>query len=184
VVGVDYDHDAAVHAAATYGGERAAYLRAALTALPLAPGVADVTVSLQVLEHIWTPMEYVRELARVTRPDGCVVLSTPNRLTFSPGLRRLERPPSAYHVREYDSQELAEELGRWLPGWTVLLHGLFAGPRMHAEHAALVASQQSAPPDTWPEPVARRVRSVTADDFEVAAVADDCLDLVAVLTPG
>ncbi len=35
VVGVDYDAATTTHAARTHGGERAAYLRGALTALPL-----------------------------------------------------------------------------------------------------------------------------------------------------
>ena len=82
-----------------------------------------MTVSLQVLEHIWTPGDYVRELARVTRPGGVVVLSTPNRLTFSPGLGRREKPSNLYHCREYDAEELAGELGRWLPGAEVTVLG-------------------------------------------------------------
>jgi SAM-dependent methyltransferase len=185
VVGVDYDPAATAHARQAYAGERAAYLRGAVTALPLESGVADLTVSLQVLEHIWTPLEYVRELVRVTRAEGCMVLSTPNRLTFSPGLARLGRPPDAYHVREYDAQELDAELRRWLPGWTVELHGLRPGPCLReAEggHAALVATLQSSAPDAWSPRVAGLVRSVRAGDFETcAAVDEDCLDLVAVL---
>ena len=92
VVGVDYDAVTTAHAARAHGGEQAAYLRGALTALPLDDAAVDVAVSLQVLEHIWTPGDYVRELARVTRPGGVLVVSTPNRLTFSPGLGRRERP--------------------------------------------------------------------------------------------
>ena len=108
VVGVDYDAVTTAHAARTHGGERAAYLRGALTALPLADGAVDVTVSLQVLEHIWTPGDYVRELARVTRPGrGAWSCPRPNRLTFSPGLGRREKPSNVYHCREYDAEELA-----------------------------------------------------------------------------
>jgi SAM-dependent methyltransferase len=112
VVGVDYDRATAAHAAVAHGSERAAYVRGALTALPLLTGAADLTISLQVLEHIWTPRKYVRELARVTAPGGSLVVSTPNRLTFSPGLGRRERPSNVYHCREYDADELADELAR------------------------------------------------------------------------
>ena len=130
VVGVDYDAVTTMHAARTHGGERAAYLRGALTALPLASAAGDVAVSLQVLEHIWTPGDYVRELVRVTRPGGVVVLSTPNRVTFSPGLRRRAKPSNLYHCREYDADELAGEVARWLPGAEVAVSGLSHGARL------------------------------------------------------
>jgi hypothetical protein len=119
-------------------------------------------------------------------PGGCVVLSTPNRLTFSPGLPRLGRPPSAYHVREYDADELRAELHRWLPTWTVRLHGLREGPRLRraeGSHATILAGIRSIPPEAWPDELARQVRAVGAGDFEVGAVDDECLDLVAVLAP-
>jgi SAM-dependent methyltransferase len=184
LVGVDYDAAAVAHAARAYGGPRAAYLRGALTALPLRTGSATVTVSLQVLEHIWTPAEYVHELARVTGPEGVLVLSTPNRLTFSPGVGRLERPPSAYHVREYDSGELGGELARWLPGWELTLYGVGHGERLRRweqAHGPLVAAQQATPPPEWPTGLAAAVRSVRRDDFVIGPPHDGSCDLVAVL---
>lgn len=185
VLGVDYDASACAHAARHHAGSHAAYLRGALTSLPLADAVVDATVSLQVLEHIWTPREYVQELARVTRPDGGLVLSTPNRSTFSPGLGRQETPPNAYHCREYDAEELAAELGRWLPGREVEVLGLHHGTRLRAWEAAHgpVAVAVAAYPDLWPEHVRALVTSVAVDDFVLGPADDDCLDLVAVLSP-
>ena len=185
VVGVDYDASACAHAARHHAGPHAAYLRGALTSLPLADAVVDATVSLQVLEHIWTPREYVRELARVTRPDGALVLSTPNRTTFSPGLGRHDAPPNAYHCREYDAEELATELGRWLPGHEAVVAGLHHGTRLRAWEAAhgAVADAVAGQPDLWPDPVRALVGSVTVDDFVLGPADDDCLDLVAVVTP-
>ena len=185
VVGVDYDAAACAHAARHHGGPHTAYLRGALTSLPLADATVDATVSLQVLEHIWTPREYVRELARVTRPDGALVLSTPNRTTFSPGLGRHEAPPNAYHCREYDAEELATELGRWLPGHEVTLAGLHHGTRLRTWEAAHgpVPDAVAGDPGLWPGHVRDLVASVTVDDFVLGPADDDCLDLVAVLGP-
>lgn len=185
VVGVDYDAVATAHAARAHGGEQAAYVRAGLTALPLGDGVADLVVSLQVLEHLWTPWEYVQELARVTAPGGVVVLSTPNRLTFSPGLGRHEAPSNAYHSREYDAVELSSELPAWLPGWLVRVVGLHLGERLRdweATHGPLARALAS-PPEDWNEELREVVVSTTAADFVLGAPDDDCLDLVAVLTP-
>ncbi len=133
VVGLDYDAVSVAHATATYGGSRTAYIRGALTTLPLPDAGVDLVVSLQVLEHIWSPGAYVRELVRVTRPGGVVVLSTPNRLTFSPDLRRRERPANPFHSREYDPAELAGELARWAPRCRqAALVGVRHGPRLRA----------------------------------------------------
>lgn len=185
VVGVDYDTVTTAHAARVHAGTRTAYLRGALTALPLGSDTVDVTVSLQVLEHIWTPGAYVRELARVTRPGGAIVLSTPNRLTFSPGLGRRERPSNLYHCREYDAAELAAELGRWLPDAQVALAGLGHGARLQEWEAAngpVVAAQQDRAPQLWTQELRGLVGSVAADDFAFGAADDACLDLFAVAT--
>jgi len=184
VVGVDYDAATAAHACRTHGGGGAAYLRGALTALPLADGVVDVAVSLQVLEHIWTPGHYLRELARVTRPGGVVVVSTPNRLTFSPGLGRRERPSNLYHCREYDAAELAAELGRWLPTARVEVVGLSVGSRLGAWESAngsMVTAQQELQPEAWHPELRGVVESVVAGDFELGEPDDASLDLFAVV---
>ena len=46
--------------------------------LPLADGEFDVTICLETVEHVSRPDRFVAELARVTRPAGLFVLSTPN----------------------------------------------------------------------------------------------------------
>ena len=83
-------------------------------ALPFPDGPFDAVVSLQVVEHIWEQPRFVAECARVTRPGGWVALSTPNRLTFSPGVARGEKPLNPFHVNELDAEELLELLPRTL----------------------------------------------------------------------
>ena len=58
----------------------------------------DSVVSFQVIEHIEEDMEFVREVARVLRPGGKFVVSTPNAPIS------LTRNP--WHVREYKADEL------------------------------------------------------------------------------
>jgi SAM-dependent methyltransferase len=184
LVGVDYDAVTAAHAARTHGGGRAAYLRGALTALPLADAGVDAALSLQVLEHIWTPGDFVRELARVTRPGGVLVVSTPNRLTFSPGLGRREKPSNLVHCREYDAAELGDEVGRWLPGAEVTVVGLAHGAGLTAwegAHGSIVAAQQDDDPGAWDADLRATVESVTARDFDLGGPSDASLDLFAVV---
>lgn len=186
VLGLDYDPASCRHAARAHGSPRTAYVQGVVTALPLASATADVVVSLQVLEHIWNPDQYVRELARVCRPDGVVLLSTPNRLTFSPGLGRKQQPPNVFHCREFDAEELVESVTRWAPELaTVHLVGLRHGPRLsawEAGHGSLVAAQLATGPERWPDPLREVVESVRTGDFVLSGDGvDDSLDLVLVL---
>ena len=58
----------------------------------------DAVVSFQVIEHIDEDIDFVREVARVLRPDGKFVVSTPN------APMSLTRNP--WHIREYNADEL------------------------------------------------------------------------------
>ena len=81
-------------------------VRANLVALPLPDRCVDLVVSYQVVEHLWDPPAYVAECARALRPEGRLLLSTPNRPMFSPGLGRGETPLNPFHSEEYDADEL------------------------------------------------------------------------------
>jgi SAM-dependent methyltransferase len=52
--------------------------------LPLEDACADVTLCIQVLEHVDDPTAVVRELARVTAPGGRVLLSTHGVMPYHP----------------------------------------------------------------------------------------------------
>jgi SAM-dependent methyltransferase len=45
---------------------------------PFADGEFDVVVATEVIEHVENPWHFVRELYRITKPGGAVVISTPN----------------------------------------------------------------------------------------------------------
>jgi SAM-dependent methyltransferase len=49
--------------------------------LPLPDDAVDLTLSIETIEHLENPRRFVRELARVTRPGGCVIVTTPNQLS-------------------------------------------------------------------------------------------------------
>ena len=182
VVGLDYDADAVDHARTRYGSRGASFARGQLTAIPLEDNGFDLIVCLQVIEHIWKPRELLRELARVGRPGATLVISTPNRLTFSPGLGRRERPANLFHAREYDALELAGLVGETVEVESVI--GVRHAPRLvawEAAHGSLVDAQLATAPEGWPTPVTELVGSVAVADFTLAATGlEDCLDLVVV----
>ena len=179
VLGLDYDGAALARAARRYGGA-AGFARANLVGLPLAAASVDVVVSLQVIEHIWSPAELLAQTARVLRPDGLLALTTPNRLTFSPGLARDARPTNPFHVKEYDADELATLVARHLD--VVAVGGVHAGPRLReldGRFGSLVDAQLATDPSQWAPELVAAVTSVRPEDFDVRADdSDGALDLL------
>lgn len=50
--------------------------------LPLGDKTADVVAAVEVVEHLENPRAFCRELVRLTRPGGWVVVTTPNQLSL------------------------------------------------------------------------------------------------------
>jgi SAM-dependent methyltransferase len=185
VLALDYDAQAIGHVGRRY--PRVAAARANLVALPVRDGGVDAVVSLQVVEHLWDQGRFLRECRRVLAPGGALLLSTPNRITFSPGR---DTPLNPFHTRELAAAELAELLAT--AGFVdVAVLGLHHGPRLRALDAAhggsLVAAQTAAAVLTgvWPAALLRDVAAVTTADFALHPDGPDhpvdaSLDLVAV----
>jgi SAM-dependent methyltransferase len=72
-IGVEPDA-AEMHAGPASGGT-ATYVRASGTALPFADASVDICLSSNVAEHVPDPWRLAREMLRVTKPGGMVVLS-------------------------------------------------------------------------------------------------------------
>lgn len=176
VVGIDYDGLTVAHAAAAY--PQARFLRANLAAVPLRSEAVDAVVSLQVIEHVWHHAQYLAECRRVLRPGGLLAITTPNRLTFSPGL---DEPVNPFHTKEFTAAELTELVAAC--GFVVeSTLGLHAGPRIQAfdrSYGTFVGAQLASGPHAWPDRLLRDVVSVSAADFPVHdRDVDASLDLI------
>jgi hypothetical protein len=172
VLALDYDASAIGHLARRYPGLAA--VRGNLATLPVADAVIDTVVSLQVIEHVWDHPQFLAECARVLRPGGLLVLSTPNRLTFSPDSASADRPLNPFHTHEFT----AGELRRLVAGSGLrvqAVRGLFAGPRLveldrrYAGQGGLVAAQLATPPPNWTAELVADVAAVGWQDFEISA---------------
>ena len=67
----------------------------------------DTVVSFETIEHVADPEAFVAECARILRPGGSFLVSTPNRELWSP---RSPRPLQKHHVREFNRREFLEVL--------------------------------------------------------------------------
>ena len=103
VWGVDIDAQAVAHATKTYRAENLRFLPGSCTAIPLPDASVDVVVSFETIEHHDAHDEMMKEIRRVLRPGGAVVISSPDKRTYSD-----ERAfHNAFHVKELYAEEFA-----------------------------------------------------------------------------
>ncbi len=86
VVGVDLDPGAVDYARRRYGGENVEFRQENVLELDLSDATFDVVCSFETIEHVDEPERFAREVARLLRPEGLFVVSTPraNRTTHDP----------------------------------------------------------------------------------------------------
>ncbi|MGE2734413.1 class I SAM-dependent methyltransferase [Mycolicibacterium vaccae] len=187
VIGLDYDESAVAHVHARY--PRVDMRHGNLAQLPLDDASVDVVVNFQVIEHLWDQGQFVAECRRVLRPGGLLLMSTPNRITFSPGR---DTPVNPFHTRELNAAELTELLeSAGLQMQSML--GVFHGDRLaqlDARHGGSIIDAQIAralADAPWPADLLADIVSVDVDDFDLVESGgrdsrdiDDSLDLVAI----
>lgn len=170
VYAVDYDANTTGHVRRRY--PRLGVVRANLVALPFTDACFDVVISAQTIEHLWDQDRFVAECARVLRPGGSLVVSTPNTLTFPPG--------NPFHPNELTRDGLVRVVAPHLEVESVRgLHHAPALARWEATHGPVVDAQIASGYQLWRSDVRERVTAVGCEDFELrATAADDCLDVV------
>ena len=80
--------------------------------IPFLDNVFDVAVAGEVIEHIKSPDKMLKELYRVIKKNGVLILSTPNRRRIGKILAKLIRKDLdlGWHKREYNIHEIKIEL--------------------------------------------------------------------------
>jgi GT2 family glycosyltransferase/glycosyltransferase involved in cell wall biosynthesis/SAM-dependent methyltransferase len=108
VVGIDISEEAVEYAKATYGRPGLEFLRGSATEIPMPDDSFDVVVSFETIEHLAEQDGALAEMKRVLRPDGILIMSSPNRPVYS------ERPgfQNPFHVKEMDMEEFRRFLER------------------------------------------------------------------------
>lgn len=171
------------------------WVRGEMPGIPLTEGSFDLVVSFQVVEHLEDPTHYLNAIARLLRPGGVALLSTPNLLQSD-----RENP---FHVHEYAADELSERLERHFESVEML--GVGASPPVARYYDARLERIRTI---VRLDPLRLRHRiprwlvdwlfaklavivrrsiqqseglpDATLEDFPIAPADDRCLDLLAV----
>lgn len=115
VYAIDLAAEAVSAGARAYADVR--FVQGSCAGLPFRDASLDVVVAFEVIEHLEDWRGLLGEARRVLRPDGQLLVSTPNRLYY--GETRAE--PNPYHVYEFDYAEFRSELEAVFPHTTIFL---------------------------------------------------------------
>lgn len=112
VVGVDLSVDVIQHAKNNYRHHaNLQFVTASCECLPFPDASFDFAISFETIEHIEKQKEFISELKRVLRPDGILILSSPNKRLYSDA----HDYHNEFHVRELYRNELDELLHETFP---------------------------------------------------------------------
>ena len=106
VIGVDISEEAIAHARTKYETNNLNFRVGSCSNIPLADNSIDVVVSFETIEHHDDHQGMMFEVKRVLRPDGVLIISSPDKLEYSDKLDS----HNEYHVKELYRDEFKELL--------------------------------------------------------------------------
>ena len=166
VKGVDIASDAVAHASATYQDIHGLeFMQGNAAEIPLGDNSVDVVVSFETIEHHDRHREMLSEIRRVLRPDGLLVISSPNRVVYS----ELAGHHNEFHVKELDFAEFDAVLQEQFDNICYFGQRLAVGSSIFTLQGAGTAQTIDALTDTGSE-VVERAASL-ADPVYFIAVA-------------
>ena len=106
VIGVDISQEAVSHAQAKYIAKNLEFRLGSCSKIPLDDASVDVVVSFETIEHHNEHEAMMKEIKRVLRPGGVLVISSPDKLEYS------EKPgySNPHHVKELSRGEFKKLL--------------------------------------------------------------------------
>jgi ubiquinone/menaquinone biosynthesis C-methylase UbiE/glycosyltransferase involved in cell wall biosynthesis len=132
VVGADIDADAVAFAQSSYGNDRLSYLHSDATAIKLPDASLDVVISFETIEHFYDHETFMLEVQRVLRPDGLLIISSPNRTVYT----NEDDHHNEFHIREMDREEFRALLSSHYRHVDLLEQKAFAGSMLLRETGA------------------------------------------------
>ena len=108
VVGVDIDSKTVADASTKYCAENLSYKNGSCIELPLSDRSVDLVVSFETLEHIAEHDQFMLEIKRVLRPEGILIMSSPERDVYA----SYREGDNEFHAKELNRAEFKDLLAK------------------------------------------------------------------------
>lgn len=123
VTGVDIDESIINHAVDKYKYKGLNFIKGTATAIPIPASSIDVVVSFETIEHLKEHDEMLLEIKRVLRPTGLLIISSPNKKTYSDDRNFTNK----YHVKELYYEEFLSLIKKNFKNQHILFQKYFHG---------------------------------------------------------
>lgn len=143
VYGVDINADAIAYAKKNYASKNVSFIKGDGIKIPLEDNAVDVVVSFETIEHIEDYKTFMKEVKRVLKDDGLLILSTPNDAEFPES--------NHFHIYEFEHKELKELIAKffrqtkWYFEATWLSNALLDRQKLTEEWEERLYTYQTAP---------------------------------------
>lgn len=145
VVGLDVSAEAIRHARKRYGvTSNLSFVEGRCDRMDFPDASFDAVVSFETIEHIAEQSETLAEFRRVLKPGGLMIISSPNRKTYSDD----RNYQNEFHIREFYRQEFEAFLEPHFPriqwfGQKIMMHSVIWPERIAATRTAVQMSGEA-----------------------------------------
>lgn len=101
VIGVDNNITTIKKAEIKYKNKKCHFIHGDIEALPFEVNYFDLIVCFETIEHVQNPNFAISEIERVLKPDGILLISSPNKLNYSDKTNYKNK----YHIKEFYEDE-------------------------------------------------------------------------------
>lgn len=132
VVGVDLATEAVKHAAIRYRRDKVGFKQGSCAQIPLNDDSIDLVVSFETIEHHDEHRRMLAEIKRVLRPDGVLIISSPDKKEYSilPNYR------NPFHVRELFKEEFEDLIRAYFKNLALMAQRIVYGSGVFPEAGA------------------------------------------------
>ena len=109
VIGVDISSEVVIHARKKYTNVNLEFRQGAADKIPLQDCSVDIVVSFETIEHHDLHDKMIQEVKRVLRPQGIVIISSPDKLNYSD----IPKYSNHFHVKELYKEEFVSLMNKY-----------------------------------------------------------------------
>ncbi len=129
VYGVDIASDAVSYARKKYRKQNLQFMEGSAAAIPLEDDSIDILVSFETIEHHDKHIEMMKECKRVLKPNGILIISSPDKKFFSD----IPQYKNEFHVKELYKQEFYDLVKSYFSFVHLYKQGIVKGSLIYNE---------------------------------------------------